>query len=242
MKKLFLIISVILLLSGCDGKEEIIQKHYQYDKVFTDNHRVEFDIYLENIGNSRKISNIIKKLIYDNKNFDNYILEIERRFLQHYDDYSLVQMTNPDGTEYFYSSYLNENYNIIYHDNSFVIIEYSDYYYYTGAAHGYFETFFHIIDIKNKKILELNEIINPIPDAVLKELINYYYGIDDFLRDNIWPPDSINIDQTGIELLWNIYSITPYVFGSVHIELTHEDAASFLTDKGKEIAKAVTQQ
>ena len=242
MKKLFLIIFVILLLSGCDGKEEIIQKHYQYDKVFADNHHVEFDIYLESIGNSRKISNLIKKLIYDNKSFDKYILEIEKRFLQYYDDYSFPNITNPDGTEYFFSSYLNENYIIIYNDDSYIIIEYSDYYYYAGAAHGHFETFYYIIDIENERIFELNEILNPIPDAVLKEMIKNDYGIEDFLRDNIWPPDSINIGQAGIELVWNIYTITPYVFGSIHIEIPHEDAASFLTDKGKEITKAVTQQ
>ncbi|MCL2809897.1 MAG: RsiV family protein [Treponema sp.] len=242
MKKLYLIIPVILFLLSCSDKEEIIQKHYQYNKVFADNHHVEFDIYLENIGNSRKISNLIKKLIYDNKSFDKYILEIEKRFLQYYEDSSLPRMKNPDGTEYFYSSYLNENYIIIFNDDSFVIMEYSDYYYYTGTAHGHFLTNYYIIDIENEKILELNEIINPIPDFVLKEIIKNQYGIEDFLRDNIWPPDSINIDQTGIELLWNIYSITPYVFGSVHIEIPRENAASFLTEKGMEITKAVTQQ
>ena len=137
--------------------------------------------------------------------------------------------------EYPYHSELIESYNIIYYNDEFILIKHTKYFYYTMAAHGnYWEEYF-VIDINEEKILNMYDLVTQIPEDLLKENIELNYDIDYFLRENMWPPDTINFQKDGIELLWNTYSITPYVVGVIDIKIEYEIGESFLTKKGKMI-------
>ena len=237
MKKLIYCLLIIFLFSCSNDKPEIVSKQYIYDKTFVDNYLVDFEIYLETIVNSNKISKLIERLIYQNKNLDDYVLYIEDRFIGDSKSGNNLFGISSDGTEYYYQSYLYEDYHITYFDNSYVIFCFDTYYYYSGTAHGNFWTDFYFIDIIQEKLLDIDELITPLPDSLLMELIISEYDIEDYnlLRTNIWQPDAVNITNFGVELIWNIYTILPYSFGTIWIELSEEISMLYLTAKGKEI-------
>jgi len=212
---------------------QITAKDYIYEKIFFGTHNIEFEIHLENSGSSAEL---IEKLIYKNRNMDEYAAYLEERFTEQYsaDDYPLLM--NDDGTQYIYHSSLIENYSIEFCDGKFIIIYYNTWYYRSGAAHGNYLFEYYIIDAAERKLLEINELITPIPDSVLKEIIADKYETELFLRDNIWPPDSISVKPEGVELLWNVYTITPYAAGHVSIEIPCSAADLYLTEKGKLIS------
>jgi len=219
---------------SCSSTAEIIQKDFQYDKIFNDIHRVEFVFHLENLKNSGKTAKLIKKLIYNDMNFDEYIVHRENIFNDIF-KYNFKWNFGDEYEEpYIFRSSLMQNFNIEFFDDSFVIIKYEEYYYYAGAAHGVFWFDYFIIDIAQKERLEFEDLINPVPDNILLENIKNKNIIDTIYRENIWPPDAINIKQGGVfELIWNIYSITPYAVGPVFIEIPADINEQYLTEKGK---------
>jgi len=246
MKKILIIFSVILL-AGCAVNSGIttpaapdtgiIHKDYNYENLLYGTHKIHFEFHLENINYSQSTAALIEKLIYRNKDFDNFAFHLENDFTERYISGFYPPVFYDDGTQYYYESCLIENYYIEYHDADYIIIYYNSYFYTSGTAHGNYAFFYYIIDIAAEKILAFNEIINPVPDAVLTDLIKNDYEVNYFLRDNIWPPDSINLSKEGVSLLWNIYTITPYVTGFVYVNIPDEN--KYLTEKGRTILTRV---
>jgi len=236
--KLFILIFVFIFINGCKSAPEIIQKDYEYEKMVLENHRFAFEIHLENIKNSKKVSELIRKLIYQNNTFDEYILFMEKKFIGDIKKENYPTEINDDGTEYKYHSYKSERYNIEYYNDLFIIIKYNDYFYYSGMAHGNYWFQYFIVDVTDEKILGIDELIYPIPDKLLREIIKEEYEIDYYLRENIWPPDAISFQKDGIILLWNPYSITPYSNGLIEINIQDNIIESYLTEKGARIKKS----
>ena len=205
---------------------EIIHKDYKYEKS-----KWKFDFHLENIGNSDKISNLVNKLIYDNRNFDEYMLNKEKSVLINMDG----DEPDPRG------SYLSENYTINYADEKYIVISYHYEEYYGSAPHPNHGQNCFFIDISEKRLLLIDDLIKPLPENLLLALIKKRYeedadiGIDDFLRNTIWPPDLITISGGNTALIWNTYTLFPHAYGPV--EVTNYDISQHLTDKGKEIMK-----
>ena len=243
MKKtlIFCLLLTALFLFGCASTPRsssgsgIVKKDYHYEKTFYDTHTIEFEIHLENIRHNDSAAGLIERLVYQNKNFDDYAGYVENKFVEDRATGFYRPIFYDDGTQYYYHSSMSESFIIDYHDDDYVIIHYSNHYYNSGAAHGNYWIEYYIIDIAAEKILSLNEIIAPVPDAILISLIKSEYDIENFLRDNIWAPDSINISKDGVSLLWNIYTISPYVIGDIYISLPHSTANTYLTEKGRQI-------
>ena len=210
----------------------IAQNNFNNEVTLYGTHKIDFEFHLENIDYSETTDSLIKRLIYQGKNPDEYADYLKKDFIENYAIGYYPPITNDDGTQYYYQSILTVNYKIEFHDNDFIIIHYNDYIY-SGGAHGNYKTLYYIIDIASERILNISDLITPVSDAVLTELIRKEYDFEYFLRDNIWQPDSINISSNGISLLWNIYSITPYVAGLININLPN--ANLYLTEKGMEI-------
>ena len=243
--RLFIFTFVIIFINGCRSAPEIIQKDYEYEKMVFDNHRFTFEIHLENIKNSKKASGLINKLIYKNNTFDEYILFKEKEFIGDIEKEDFPPMIDDDGTEYFYHSDLIEKYNIEYYNDLFIIIKYSDWAYYTGAAHGNYGFNYFIVDLTDEKILGIDELFYPIPDTLLKETIKKIYD-EAYLRiydrkESIWPPDTISLQKDSVILLWNIYSITPYALGHVEINIDNKIVNPYLTEKGRKIIKSMNK-
>lgn len=234
LRSFLIVVSAVVFLYGCGNNDNIIQEHYRNDIILFDTYRVEFDIRLENIGYSDKTARLIKSLVYQDKDFDEYITFTENEFIGPVTSEDFPPVTDEYEYEYLYQSFLNESYNILHHNKNFVVIEYNNYYYYSGAAHGMFWTKFYNIDIKDGKILEIDDLLNPIPDDFLVSLINEQYNIKFFLREEIWPPDTVYINRDNIELIWNVYTITPYSDGIICLIIQDD---TYLTKKGKSLKK-----
>ncbi|MCL2196604.1 MAG: hypothetical protein FWB77_03210 [Treponema sp.] len=230
-RDLIIILAILpFLFAACGKSDGIVQKHFKDEKDLFGTYVVEFDIYLENVNYSKKTAGLIERLIYSNMGFDDYIANAQNKFIGPVTNDDFPPLTGGDGEAYFYKSFFNESYKIINHNKSFIVIEYNEYYYYTGMAHGNYRTNYFVIDISQEKILDVSDLMNPVDEDSLKELITNEYEINYFLRQNIWPPDTININAGNVVLLWNTYTITPYSDGLIGLVL-YED--KYLTDKGK---------
>ena len=246
MKKTFIFLLAVLLF-GCatnSGNNRavtqdtgIIYKDYNYENTIYETHKIRFEFHLENIKYSQSTAALIEKLIYQNKDFDDYAVYLENKFIDTYVSGFYPPVYYDDGTLYYYESCLVENYYFEYHDEEYIIIYYNYYFYTSGTAHGNYGFLYYIIDIAAEKILTINDLISPVPDSVLIELIREEYEVNYFLRDHIWPPDTINLSKEGASLSWNIYTITPYVTGFVYINLPDEN--KYLTEKGRVILSRV---
>ena len=226
-----LIYLILFIFCGCVGNQEIIHKEYEYKKIYYDNHDFTFKIYLESFNNPKKLSKLINELIYDGKNFDEYKEYLEQKFVQETIGNNYPRIIND--TETIYNSDFNENYSIVFHDNKFVIFENKLWFYASGAAHGNNIIEYYIIDLLEKRILDKDDLLNQIPDKILEEKITEKYKTNNFLRKDIWPPDTINFQKGVVELIWNTYSILPHVEGIISVELKNEVVEQYLTKRGK---------
>ena len=226
---------ISFILFGCVGSQEIIHKEYKFERMYNDNHIFTFEIYLENFKNPKKLSKLIKELIYNGKNFDEFRENTEQKFVQDVIKNNYPEAINEDGTARIYHSDLNENYSIVFNDERFVIIENKLWFYASGMAHGNYSVEYYIVDLLEKKILNKNDLINQVPDKLLEENIAEKHETNNFLRKNIWPPDTLNFHDGAVELIWNTYSILPYVEGIISVELKDEVIEQYLTKRGREL-------
>ena len=208
---------------------EIIRKDYNNEKLGG-----EFHLYLENVGNSDKIYNLINKLIYGGKNFDEYIEYTENEFIKNYGNNGMLLTVWGGGLE------MVETNSIICNNDTYIIFEYH-FNVYTGGAHNLYGNNYIIIDLKEEKTLGIDELISPIPDDILDKIIKstLEYDMDggyfSYFRDNIWPPDAINFCNENIELLWNPYTLSSFAVGQIFIEVQDKITEKYLTDKGKKL-------
>jgi len=219
----------------------IIHKDYEYEKMILANYRFQFKIHLENFKNSIKVSDLIKKLVYQNNTFDEYILFVENKFIGNIRKDDFPTIVNEDKTEYIYHSYLNESYNVEYYNDLFIIIKYNVYFLYSGMAHGNYLTKYFILDLIDERILDINDLIFQMPDEIIKDIIQENYKIDYYLRENIWPPDTISFQNDNIILMWNTYSITPYVYGLIEIKINDKIIESYYTEKLVKLKKSMSK-
>ncbi|WP_461257871.1 hypothetical protein [Treponema sp. R80B11-R83G3] len=227
-----ILFAIFVIFYGCKNADDIVSKHYQSERSLHGTFTAEFDIRIENVGYSKKKAKLVERLVYQGKNFDEYFAYAEEKFIKTIDDKDFLPIIGEDGNKYYNQSYFNESYNILHYNDSYIIIEYNKYYVFSSAAHSYIWTEYFIIDIAQERLLGINDIATPLPDDFLNEMIKEDYNVDLFLRDNIWPPDTININHDSVELIWNVYTITPYSDGIISIALQND---SFLTKKGRAI-------
>ena len=227
---------MMAFFTGCNDAPGIIQREYKNEKTASENHRFTFDMYLETIGNSGKSHDLIQKLIYGDRNFDEYIEYRENDFIETEADYPL--MADKDGTEYMYESELMEKYSIVFNNDAYILFEYNTYAYSSWAAHGNSLAGYFFIDIGEERLLTIDDLMHPIPDDILKSSIESEYDINDYFRETIWPPDAVNFCNKNIELLWNTYTLAPHAYGTLCIEIQDDISEQYLTDKGKALKKA----
>jgi hypothetical protein len=234
--KISLSFFIALFFIGCGSSPKIVQREYTDEKMVLANHRFAFDFHLENIGSSGKIYDLINSLIYSNKGFDEYIEYKERSFAGNINEADYPSTLNDDGTEYLYNWELIEKYTIVFNNDTHIIFEYNTYAY-SAAAHGSSLIRYYIIDIAEERILDINDLIYPLPDDLLKRIIESNYDINSYFRENIWPPSTVNFSNKNIELLWDAYEIAAYSYGTIRIEIQDEIIDQYLTDKGKTLKR-----
>jgi len=236
IKALIICLTLIFAFTVCNlkgdsatNKLDIVRRVYEYQKYTWD-----FKFQFDNISNNPKISDLVKRLIYKNQSFDEYMLNTENGYIEPVDDSELDNMR---------SFYLAESYSITYADDKYIVISFNHEEYY-GAHPNYWQDCF-IVDIAEERLLTIADILKPIPENILFGFIKKHYGEDvdidihDFLRDTIWPPDLIYLDGANTSLIWNTYTLLPHAYGPVTVK-DYKTITNYLTAKGKEIIKLNT--
>jgi hypothetical protein len=137
-----------------------------------------------------------------------------------------------NGSEFINQIYFSEYISVLRHFDSFVMIEHQKYIGYLSVPNGILWTKYYFIDIAEERILGVNDLAVPLSEDFLEDIINESYNVNNFLRDEIWPPDTININQDFVELTWNVLTIAPRSDGMIRVVLQND---LFLTKKGKAI-------
>ena len=233
-----LLLFTAVLLASCNTAPNIVKKDHVSEMTVYGTHSFTFDIHLENIGNSEKISGLVTSLIYDGRNFDEYIDYREKSFIDSVTNTGNLPVTDADGNEFSYQHELIEKYSITFHNDLYMIYEYDSYSTGNRAAHGDKSLKYFIIDLSQEELLGLDDLINQVPDNLLRWVFQTNHSINYFLRDDIWPPDTINFNSGAVELLWNTYTLAPYNEGIIKLAVPDGIADQYLTNRGRILRNA----
>ena len=79
MKKIFLLLSLMLLISGCGGsvkstevKQTEVKQEYNFKTVYTTGHQVNFAQFIEYIEDGETVDHFAKRIYQVNKNIMSY--------------------------------------------------------------------------------------------------------------------------------------------------------------------------
>ena len=106
---------------------------------------------------------------------------------------------------------------------------------YAGGAHGYYKEIYKMFDLKNNKVVLLENIIknpeNEIWSKILKNRFLAEYeesAVDMLLVDTIPLSDNFYFDKEGITFVYNQYEITAYAAGVIYIQIPFKTIEKFL--------------
>jgi hypothetical protein len=232
--KLFIVLfPFFVFFYNCQNYEDIIRRHYQYERSLSEKIMIYFNIQLDNVSYSKRTANLIEKLVYQGKNFNEYISYTEEKLKEVINSSNFLSLAGVSAEDRNNNHlYYCEKINILHNFDSFLVIEHKKYLIFSSVPRGILWAEYLIIDLAGERILDVNEIAVPLSEDFLKDVIKENYNVNNFLRDEIWPPDSINISQDSVELTWNVNSIAPLSDGLISVVLQND---LFLTKKGKAI-------
>lgn len=130
------------------------------------------------------------------------------------------------------------------------IFIYSNYNYsFTGGAHGNYGTGYTNLDLKRRRILELDDIISKKDQPKLSKLLEKYYKIErgypqektlqeiGLFIDTIPVNNNFAISPAGIMFDYVPYEISSYAEGEITISIPYEEISAFIKPDVKELFK-----
>lgn len=122
----------------------------------------------------------------------------------------------------------------------------SYYYSYLGGNHGMYGYSYIIADLKDKKLLSLDDIVIKDKKKDLAKLLlnDYLYKYEDEFGQNFLPKDeneklenllvdNFYFDEDGIVFAYNPYYIGPYSEGVINLKVRYEELKNILKDRFK---------
>lgn len=128
-----------------------------------------------------------------------------------------------------------------------ISLEYNQYWYGHGAAHGnYFISHRHFL-IDEKRMLEATDIfadanwqetLGELALTAIKEKLgeDYFPDSDDDARKAAIDPERWTFSDQGLTIQYNIYEVTAYAMGAPTITIPWDDLRGIITEKAEEIA------
>ncbi len=130
------------------------------------------------------------------------------------------------------------------------IFVYSNYNYsFTGGAHGNYGTGYTNLDLKRRRVLELDDIISKKDQPKLSNLLEKYYKIErgypqektlqeiGLFLDTIPVNGNFAISPAGIMFDYVPYEISSYAEGEITISIPYEEISSYIKPEAKELFK-----
>lgn len=132
---------------------------------------------------------------------------------------------------------------VLFNDNNLLSLEYSTYEY-SGGAHGNYGSILHSYDLKNKKVIQLNDIfvanfsnaLNKSLDKAVRKKFNIPASqpLSSYLFDNsIQYTDNFAITPKGILFLYNPYEIASYAQGQITLFVPFDEIKGILNPNFK---------
>ncbi len=109
----------------------------------------------------------------------------------------------------------------------------TQYYAYTGGAHGNYETVLHNFDVSKGKQLTYESLFSPDNNDQLLQLLKS--AASEY--ENIHPTKNIALTKEGILFDYPPYEIASYAEGEIEVILPYKEVEPLLTETGKAIAK-----
>lgn len=127
---------------------------------------------------------------------------------------------------------------VVYNDDGMLVVNHHVYAY-TGGAHGNYSSNYLCIDATNKKVLKLEDVMQPDTARLVKLLdqeTRDRYKIEDdaplyeyLFTDELYIPEQFYISNKGITFMYGIYEVAPYSDGEVNIFIPYSKIADMLT-------------
>ncbi|QIG90841.1 DUF3298 and DUF4163 domain-containing protein [Chryseobacterium sp. POL2] len=106
---------------------------------------------------------------------------------------------------------------------------------YTGGAHGFYNEIYKVFDLKNKKSINLEDVVKNPKDKAWEKLL-----MDSFIKNDKDDQKAMLLEKTiplnhnfyfgnnSITFVYNQYEITAYAAGLVYISLQYDDIKDYL--------------
>lgn len=147
-------------------------------------------------------------------------------------------------------SFLNyeqmRNIYIRYNENGFVILE-SLYYAYEGGAHGNYGTGMYCLDVVNKKVLTLRDVVT-IDSLTLQPILERNFRLqagikpngpltDILFENHLATTENFYFTSNGIGFIYNPYEVAAYALGTINVFVPYKDLDKYLTTEFKQRIK-----
>jgi hypothetical protein len=261
--RLFLFACALVVLFGCSKKQSLETEANGEDSTVEKSHKILFDRYypetgfritgkfdLTEVTSPPQVSTLVRELVYDGTAIEDYVKKL-RYF---YDDnigkdYIDVTPENEKDLPYISPEYLVDidlNIPLWSREGNYLTMLRNGYWY-TGGAHGLSDNTYYVIDIQQKKLLDVADVVRQSSRAAkqltraLKTALQEKYG-KDFLQnaslENLYPPEFFKFDYDGLNFLWTQYRIASGADGPIDVTLPYGKVEKYLTPKGADILTA----
>lgn len=206
----------------------------------------------EKYDNAQFVRNSILKM----KNKRNGLNEIgdqllanKKKFMEDFRDYNAEVKRDDvaDGGWSYSLESIDLTVPVFFNERLFVYTNYN--YSYTGGAHGNYGTGYYNLDLKRRKVLELDDIISKKDQPKLSKLLEKYYKIErgyplektlqeiGLFIDTIPVNNNFAISPAGIMFDYVPYEISSYAEGEITISIPYEEISAFIKPDAKELFK-----
>jgi hypothetical protein len=130
-----------------------------------------------------------------------------------------------------------QNIRVCYNDNGMLVLE-NFYSYYSGGAHGNYNSSFVCADVQQHRIWKLEDILL-VDSTALKPLLDLaardYFGVDSngdlegLLVEEVPLTDNIIVSEKGISFVYNPYEIASFADGTVALFISYDKLHNLLT-------------
>ncbi|MDR2758277.1 MAG: RsiV family protein [Spirochaetaceae bacterium] len=187
---------------------------------------------------------LLKSLLYEGLDPEVYV----SRLIQNYEDLYLDTRTQLEGAaDMPPPAVFDWNYREFHKAYDYsrlqVICRFKEYY--TGGAHGMREKDYFVIDLVEKKQIQLEDLFLAGSQETLKtrveDALRAYSALESgeplstgyYFNDSVEPSENFFLTAEGIGFQWNPYEIAPYSVGPVKIIIPYGDIEDLLNSRGK---------
>lgn len=212
--------------------------------------RMSCQFTLLDASGSKAERQFIRDVLYRGSNPEKYKARIVRDYENEYFEMRALAKQNPDAPppeslQWFYTETMEAD---MIPSRGAVIRRDRDYY--TGGAHGMRNREYLVLDLREMKKLDLEDVIKPgsrpaLAREVEAALRNFSNLAGDeplsqgyYFEDTIEPSRNFFLSSQGLGFHWDPYEIAPYVVGPVEILIPYDRAAKLLTPRALSLMAA----